>query len=51
MKKSLCYNFILNMWIMNRVNEHFVNTQVRFKRITQDEADMILSTPRNEEVV
>lgn len=47
MGKSLGYNFILNMWIMGRIDEEFIAFQVRMKRITQDEADMIMSTPRN----
>ena len=45
--QSLSYAFILNMWIMGRVDEVFVNAQVRMNRLTQDEADMILATPQN----
>ena len=44
--QSLAYAFILNMWIMKRVDESFVNKQVRDGRITQEEADMILATPQ-----
>lgn len=45
--QSLAYNFILNMWVMNRVDESFVNGQVRLNRLSQDEADMIMATPQN----
>lgn len=39
------YAFILNMWIMRRIDEAKVQSYVpRF--ITQDEADMILATPQ-----
>lgn len=43
---SLAYNFILNMYVMGRVDEAFVNKQVADGRITQEEANMILATPR-----
>ena len=42
MEQSLAYAFILNMWKMNRVDEAFVNGQVKLNRLTQDEADAIL---------
>lgn len=32
---------------MNRIDETFVNGQVRLNRLTQDEADMIMATPQN----
>ena len=39
------YQFILNMWIMGKVDEAKVQSYVpRF--ITQQEADMILATPQ-----
>ena len=44
--QSLVYPFVLNMWIMKRVDEAFVNGQVRLSRLTQVEADMILATPQ-----
>ena len=47
MTQSLVYPFVLNMWIMGRVDEIFVNGQVRLNRLTQDEANMILATPQN----
>ena len=46
MAKSLAYNFILNMWVMGRIDEAFVTGQHRLNRITQDEVDMILATPQ-----
>ncbi len=46
--QSLAYNFILNMWIMKRVDETFVQGQVTLNRLTQAEADMILATPQND---
>ena len=39
--KSLAYDFILNMWIMNRIDENFIDIQVRMNRLSQDEADKI----------
>lgn len=45
--QSLAYNFVLNMWVMNRVDETFVQFQVEKNRLTQDEADMIMATPQN----
>jgi len=44
---SLVYNFVLNMWIMKRVDATFVQAQVSMGRLTQEEADMILATPQN----
>lgn len=41
----MMYQFILNMWVMKKINETKVQSYVgRF--ITQDEADMILATPQ-----
>lgn len=42
MEQSLAYAFILNMWKMKRVDDFFVNGQVKLNRLTQDEADTIL---------
>lgn len=47
MAQSLAYAFILNMWVMGRIDENFVNGQHRLNRITQEELDMILATPQN----
>lgn len=48
MQHSLAYAFILNMWIMRRVDQAFIEKQVRDGRITQEEADMILATPQQQ---
>jgi len=39
------YNFILNMWIMRRCDEAYVQSKVP-SRISQVECDMILLTPQ-----
>lgn len=41
------YGFILNMWIMRKIDENKVRNYVP-KFITQDECDMILATPQME---
>jgi hypothetical protein len=41
------YQFILNQWILDRVDEVFVNYQYEKNRITKEERDMILATPKN----
>ena len=40
------YNFILNMWVMRKINEAKVQEYVTKGYITQDEANMILATPQ-----
>lgn len=40
------YNFILNMWIMKRIDAAKIQIYVTKSYITQDEADMILVTPQ-----
>jgi len=40
------YPFLLNMWMMKRIDEEFLNAQVP-KYITSKERDMILVTPQN----
>jgi hypothetical protein len=40
------YNFILNMWIMRKINEAKVAEYVDKGYITQVEADIILATPQ-----
>lgn len=39
------YGFILNMWIMRRINEAKVRSYVPIY-ISQEECDMILATPQ-----
>ena len=40
------YGFILNMWIMRRINEVHVSAYVSNVIITQAEAETILATPQ-----
>lgn len=40
------YNFILNMWIMRKIDESKVLSYVGKGYITQEEANMILATPQ-----
>ncbi|WP_255363176.1 hypothetical protein [Cellulosilyticum sp. I15G10I2] len=39
------YGFILNMWVMRRINETKVRSYVPLY-ITEEEANMILATPQ-----
>lgn len=41
----MMYQFILNMWVMRKIDEAKVLSYVG-KHITQQEADMILATPQ-----
>lgn len=40
------YAFLLNMWVMNKVSEKDLQSQVLRGRITQEEYDMIVATPQ-----
>ena len=40
------YGFLLNMWIMNRIDEEYLQKVVDLKRIAVEERDMILTTPQ-----
>lgn len=40
------YNFLLNMWIMKRIDEAYLTTMVTKGRITEQEKQMILATPQ-----
>lgn len=40
------YSFLLNMWIMKKVDASYLQTQVTKGRITQVEYDMIVATPQ-----
>ena len=40
------YNFILNMWVMNKIDAAKVAFYVTKTYITQAEADIILATPQ-----
>lgn len=41
------YGFLLNMWIMGRIDEEYLTKAVACKRITEEEKEMILATPQN----
>lgn len=40
------YQFLLNMWIMGRIDENYLNKVTVLGRITEEERDMILATPQ-----
>lgn len=40
------YQFLLNMWIMRRIDEEYLQGQVIKGRITEEEYDMIVATPQ-----
>lgn len=40
------YNFLLNMWIMNRIDEDYLQIRVKKGQITQEEYEMIIATPQ-----
>ena len=42
----MVYTFLLNMWIMRKVDEVYLQGQVDKKRITVEERDMIIATPQ-----
>ena len=42
----MVYTFLLNMWIMRKVDEIYLQGQVDRNRITVEERDMIIATPQ-----
>lgn len=40
------YNFLLNMWIMKKVDEVYLQKRVAKGQITQQEYEMIIATPQ-----
>lgn len=40
------YGFLLNMWIMNRIDETYLQGQMTKGRINQEEYEMIIATPQ-----
>ena len=42
----MVYGFLLNMWIMKRLDEQYLIQMVALKRITEEEKQMILATPQ-----
>lgn len=43
---SEMYQFLLNMWIMGKIDESYLDIQVKKGRITEEEKDMIIATPQ-----
>ena len=42
----MIYAFLLNMWILRRIDETYLTTMVALKRITEEEKQMILVAPQ-----
>ena len=42
----MIYGFLLNMWIMKRIDEIYLTQMVALNRITEEEKQMILATPQ-----
>lgn len=42
----MMYTFLLNMWIMGKVDETYLTGQVSKGRITEEEKEMILASPQ-----
>jgi len=42
----MVYPFLLNMWIMKRIDENYLTNMVALGRITEEEKQMILATPQ-----
>ena len=40
------YPFLLNMWIMKKIDAEYLSKMVILGRITQEESDMIQATPQ-----
>lgn len=40
------YKFLLNMWIMRRIDEEYLQKRVAKGQITQSEYDLIVATPQ-----
>lgn len=40
------YQFLLNMWIMKKVDESYLVAQVEKGRLTEEEYAMIIATPQ-----
>ena len=40
------YQFLLNMWIMKRIDEEYLARMVTKGRITEEEKQMIMATPQ-----
>lgn len=42
----MVYTFLLNMWIMGKVDDNYLTGQVEKGRITEEEKEMILTSPQ-----
>lgn len=42
----MVYGFLLNMWVMRRIDEAYLTTMISMGRITEEEKQMILATPQ-----
>lgn len=42
----MIYGFLLNMWIIKRIDEIYLTQMVALNRITEEEKQMILATPQ-----
>lgn len=42
----MVYTFLLNMWIMRKIDEIYLDGQVTKGRISEDEKKMIIATPQ-----
>lgn len=40
------YEFLLNMYLMKKIDENYLSEMVKRKRITEKEKEMILATPQ-----
>jgi len=40
------YNFLLNMWVMGKLDESYLQVQVNKGRLTEQEYEMIVATPQ-----
>lgn len=40
------YGFLLNMWVMGRIDEDYLTKAQAIGRITKEEKEMILATPQ-----
>lgn len=40
------YQFLLNMWIVGKIDEEYLEKAVAKGRITEEEKEMILATPQ-----
>ena len=42
----MVYTFLLNMWIMRKIDEDYLQARVAKVQITQKEYEMIIATPQ-----